>query len=519
MSPGLMARSRLDPSALDRIDISQMNIHTPPPPCGWTTNDTSAHHINSPPISRSGQPDAGQYFYPGESLGFYSGQDEHPSVFPLASGTLSQAAYSVEDSVNGQSYTSGGGQAFDSFYNGSLGLPGRFGEAQLVGSNAPGFGGYGLNLHTRTGHLNGLRGPPYQQSAQPPPPLLSTTASSCCSQKTQQQRQPAGDSARHTPTSSTNSLASFGEGTSVSKSCCSGSPATASSSSQGSMLKSESVDIVSADMTLSSIPLVSSGSAINGDAMPNSANGHDGLPSQFGVPLSQQVYNSFSQKQGHTNGAPSWYRYSPEYGTITAPLQWSQWRAGLSVTSDSIAQASGSNLQQHQHQHSPQQNQQTYENNTIQPPFVAQQHTGAMLDGSCGSDTAQHDSHMCSCGDGCECVGCLVHPYNNATRNAVQSMWSLMDDASSTASSARTATAATSSRTPLMSQQQQGPSGSEQGFTPSDTSGASDDEVILPAGDFLFVSYPIMGCDGEELTCPCGDDCQCVGCTIHSNAI
>ncbi|CAK7270757.1 hypothetical protein SEPCBS57363_004266 [Sporothrix epigloea] len=268
------------------------------------------------------------------------------------------------------------------------------------------------------------------------------------------------------------------------------------------MLKSESVDIVPADMALSSIPLISSGNAINEDAMPNPANGHDGLPTQFGLPLSQQVYNSFSQQQGHANGAPSWYRYSPEYGTITAPLQWSQWRAGLSVTSGSIAHASGSDLQQHLHQHSSQRNQQTYENGTIQPPFVAQQHIGAMLDGSCGDDTTQHDSHMCSCGDGCECVGCLVHPYNDATRNTVQSMWSLMDDASSTASSARTATATTSSRTPLMSQQQQGPGSTEQGFTPSDTSGASDDEVILPAGDFLFVSYPIMGCDGEEMTCP-----------------
>ncbi|CAK7265338.1 hypothetical protein SEPCBS119000_001461 [Sporothrix epigloea] len=515
MSPGLMARSRVDPSALERIDFNQMSIHTPPPPGGWSANNASAQHINTPPISRPGQPDAGQYFYPGPSLGFFSGPDEQPSMVSSASGTFAQIGYPVVGTGNGQSFTNGGGQAFDSFFNGNVGLSGPFGEAPLVNSNAVGFGGFGLNANNQNGHLHGMHSPSYQQAVQPPPPpppLLSTTMSPCCSQKTQQQRQPANDSARHTPTSSTNSLTSFGEGTSISKSCCSGSPATASSSSSGSMLKSESVDGASASINLSSIPLVSSGGALNGDTLPHLTNAHDGLSTQFELPLNQPVYSGFSQQQGHTNGTPAWYRFPPEYGTVTAPLQWSQWRAGLTYTSGPNANAFGSALQQppnQQHSHQP------YGNGTAQPPFVVQQHNGTILDGNGDSDTAQHDSHMCSCGDGCECVGCLVHPYNNATRSTVQSMWSLMDDASSTASSARTATATPSMRTPLMSQQQQG----EQGFTPSDTSGASDDELILPAGDFLFVSYPIMGCDGEGMTCPCGDDCQCVGCTIHNNAL
>jgi hypothetical protein len=51
--------------------------------------------------------------------------------------------------------------------------------------------------------------------------------------------------------------------------------------------------------------------------------------------------------------------------------------------------------------------------------------------------------------------------------------------------------------------------------TPSDSSSA--EEQSLPASDYFFVSYPFSsdGCGGDTNNCPCGDECECIGCTIH----
>ena len=45
------------------------------------------------------------------------------------------------------------------------------------------------------------------------------------------------------------------------------------------------------------------------------------------------------------------------------------------------------------------------------------------------------------------------------------------------------------------------------------------EEQTLSANDFFFVSYPFDDtCGGEMASCPCGDDCQCLGCVIHNNS-
>jgi hypothetical protein len=56
--------------------------------------------------------------------------------------------------------------------------------------------------------------------------------------------------------------------------------------------------------------------------------------------------------------------------------------------------------------------------------------------------------------------------------------------------------------------------------TPSDVGSGVSDEQALSASDFFFVTYPLMEdptCLGDTASCPCGDDCQCIGCTIHNN--
>jgi hypothetical protein len=51
--------------------------------------------------------------------------------------------------------------------------------------------------------------------------------------------------------------------------------------------------------------------------------------------------------------------------------------------------------------------------------------------------------------------------------------------------------------------------------TPPDLS--TVEEQTLSASDYFFVNYPFSseGCGGNTNSCPCGDDCECVGCIIH----
>lgn len=54
----------------------------------------------------------------------------------------------------------------------------------------------------------------------------------------------------------------------------------------------------------------------------------------------------------------------------------------------------------------------------------------------------------------------------------------------------------------------------------SETS-SSWNEPALSASDYFFVTYPFAGegCAGDTTTCPCGDECQCLGCSIHNSDI
>ena len=57
--------------------------------------------------------------------------------------------------------------------------------------------------------------------------------------------------------------------------------------------------------------------------------------------------------------------------------------------------------------------------------------------------------------------------------------------------------------------------------TPSSTTSGNAEEQSLSAADFFFVNYPFMsdGCGGDTQSCPCGDDCECLGCTIHNQPV
>ncbi|KAL1896490.1 hypothetical protein Sste5346_004524 [Sporothrix stenoceras] len=538
-SPKSLARSRIDPSVLGRTDMSQVNIRAPPPgTSGWPTNEHPQSSIDDlSSLAGPGHPNGQQYMLPNESLAYFSNQGEQSAMFqqPGAPGAYAQHGYPIQHdpaSEHAMYATNGGHNDFNEFFNNGMDMSAPLGE---------GLDGFGLNLNARPNQMNGFHGlqfqtshaAPPQVSAPAPSPAVATTKGSCCAPATQPQHL-ATESARHTPTSSTNSLASNGGGSgsgttatsnSNGKSCCSGSPVTASSASsqqqqQHTMLKSESsIGGGPGPVSLSSVPLAATA---GGDVKPM-ANGH-GHVDQYGT-LQQQPqlgqYAGYAQQQQQAHGAPTWYRYPPEYGTVTAPLQPSQWRSSLITAGpDAGLYLQGGHQQQQQphQQHQQQQQSQSYDPAALQhqqpPPHFAVQ----------GNDMVPSDDdlHMCSCGDGCDCVGCVAHPFNNATRDTVRSVWSLMDDSSSNASASSGARTVTTTL-PAQTSNVDSTSSPQQVFTPagaSDTSGVSEDQqVSLPAGDFLFVSYSVIACDGEGLMCPCGDDCQCVGCTIHNNTL
>ncbi|KAI0601055.1 hypothetical protein F4775DRAFT_589744 [Biscogniauxia sp. FL1348] len=188
---------------------------------------------------------------------------------------------------------------------------------------------------------------------------------------------------------------------------------------------------------------------------------------------------------------PTLYTYPPPYGTLFYPVQQAHWQQAIE------ASALG--------------NPQSLDCNQFDP-FTA---------------------HQCGCGSDCQCVGCTAHPFNEATRDYIRSAMDSQYDTTATAeeyakSIITEARKSMSISTPPASLPPNG-----DGSSPSPTSeAASSDNIIsgpsledqtLSAENFFFVQYDVekmgLGCDGKSISCPCGDDCTCVGCMIHGKAM
>ncbi|KAI0014748.1 hypothetical protein F4780DRAFT_171279 [Xylariomycetidae sp. FL0641] len=128
-----------------------------------------------------------------------------------------------------------------------------------------------------------------------------------------------------------------------------------------------------------------------------------------------------------------------------------------------------------------------------------------------------YTNHDCSCGLGCQCVGCIVHPFNTATTEYIRSAMDVQtrDNA---LSPPQAMPPNTNGDREFPTPDQASPNSDH---TASDATQVPDEEKRLSPNDFLFVQYQWDGlsCEGESNSCPCGDDCQCVGCLIHGNAV
>ncbi|KAK4164526.1 hypothetical protein QBC43DRAFT_47891 [Cladorrhinum sp. PSN259] len=136
------------------------------------------------------------------------------------------------------------------------------------------------------------------------------------------------------------------------------------------------------------------------------------------------------------------------------------------------------------------------------------------------------NSHECSCGPGCLCEGCLAHPFNATMFQYVSAAYSSSVDGSANGSASGSPTAG-----PINSNNndvQPAPraingNGSEsppEVLTPNNEGSPAllgNGEQSLAESDFFFFDLPISGlCGGSIQSCPCGDDCECVGCLVHN---
>ncbi|CAG1986890.1 unnamed protein product, partial [Fusarium graminearum] len=201
---------------------------------------------------------------------------------------------------------------------------------------------------------------------------------------------------------------------------------------------------------------------------------------------------------------PTVFTYPPQYGSYLQPLQPEQWRQVMATMT--FASQGG-----------------------MPSPYGMPGATPFQA-----PHPAAGTSHQCSCGASCECVGCAAHPYNEATQNYVKSAWQSMMDTGYTHVNGHSnghtnghngEIPATKGHS-INANTVVAPSiGSAEGTvspvapqTPSEAASGISEEQALPANDFFFVSYPFGdSCAGEEASCPCGDDCQCLGCVIHGN--
>ncbi|KAH6696831.1 grisea protein [Plectosphaerella plurivora] len=241
------------------------------------------------------------------------------------------------------------------------------------------------------------------------------------------------------------------------------------------------------------------------NGVPKAANGLPMSPYQTGV-MGPQIFPSYMPH-------PTLFTYPAHYGSFMSPLQPQQWKQTME------AMQYGQPVP-------------PLPNYDAPTPFAYNATVSVGTNGHNGSADGV-TSHMCTCGEGCQCVGCAAHPYNDATQDYVRSAWQSMVDEAYTnghgvngdgvhgsiipngnGSAHHSQPSFSAEPESAVSEKPNSPPAPD---TPSEgTSGVHEE---LSASDFFFVNYHFGAdsCSGETASCPCGDECQCLGCSIHNN--
>ncbi|KAI9923842.1 hypothetical protein ASPWEDRAFT_40357 [Aspergillus wentii DTO 134E9] len=148
-------------------------------------------------------------------------------------------------------------------------------------------------------------------------------------------------------------------------------------------------------------------------------------------------------------------------------------------------------------------------------------------------------THECRCGDGCQCLGCASHPYNNTTRQHVQEMGLLvtLDDGKQSPDKMnghQNHFPASTNGTPLAYsfphfghqlnddiQANAMHSYPEQTAYPHNGYSSPTDyaQQLMEPSEYYTLEYPVglpNACSDMSGSCQCGNDCSCIGCLTHS---
>ncbi|KAJ5938023.1 hypothetical protein N7454_004365 [Penicillium verhagenii] len=134
---------------------------------------------------------------------------------------------------------------------------------------------------------------------------------------------------------------------------------------------------------------------------------------------------------------------------------------------------------------------------------------------------------VCTCGPGCQCVGCASHPFNHSTRQVVQEMGILLvldgveqSPGSHAGPPQHHAFQSTATPSPMSAMQ-----GNQAPFVPSppsmpvrqqgDQQQITLQGVIQPDYDTLEYAVNLPPCSNPTGICLCGDDCECIECLTH----
>lgn len=293
-------------------------------------------------------------------------------------------------------------------------------------------------------------------------------------------------------------------------SCCAPKPKSHSQTSSVASTRSE-VQELKARCGCPSKPVAMKQESMSSNGVSNPASPkmqqHQILP-QAGLSYDPNMYSNYIPQ-------PTVFTYPPTYGSFQNPLQPEAWRQGIRSN---------------------------YANSQGPIPMPP----GGLPFDSPRVPQTMDTIHTCTCGDTCQCIGCAAHPYNDATQDYVRSAWASMSaeqptpmysnnqatptmngptngytnggtNANANANGGTNGTNGMHGTNGTMQAQSSDLVSSPTAHTPSSNASANGEEQSLSASDFFFVSYPFSsdGCGGDNLSCPCGDDCECLGCTIH----
>lgn len=145
--------------------------------------------------------------------------------------------------------------------------------------------------------------------------------------------------------------------------------------------------------------------------------------------------------------------------------------------------------------------------------------------------------HVCHCGDGCQCLGCASHPFNNTTKQHVQEMGIMVGingEGQKQHSPYSTNPTSTQLDYPVSGIHQSlsagvqtntmnpypGPAAHHFGNGYAPHGSYQPGQGLMEPSQYYTLEYPVglpSSCSDVTGSCQCGKDCSCVGCLTHNS--